>query len=419
MTMTTNKNHNSPNVPNLRFPEFKGEWEMIKVSDLLDFYSTNSLSWEQLDYNNGKIKNLHYGLIHKGLPTMVDVAYDSLPYIKEEFMLKSFTLLKEGDVAFADASEDTNDVAKAIEVVNCNNQQIVSGLHTIHGRDNSNRTVIGYKGYAFASDSFHKQIRRIAQGTKVFSISVRNFDEVYIGIPSKEEQTKISKLLTAIDKRIATQNKIIEDLKLLKSAIIDYIFNNDVLSVRKRIHLSDVATKVTQKNTNNHVSNVLSNSANQGIIPQSEVFDREIANEDNTSNYFVISQNDFVYNPRKSATAPYGPINRYNGRTDGVISPLYLCFRSHNINVEYLGWYFKSNSWYKYVDQNGDTGVRHDRVSIKDEIFFSMPLFIHNADEQIEIAKRLNKIESFVKQEEQYLFLLESQKLYLLQHLFI
>ena len=208
----------------MRFPEFEEEWEMIKVSDLLDFYSTNSLSWEQLDYNNGKIKNLHYGLIHKGLPTMVDVAYDSLPYIKEESMLKSFTLLKEGDVAFADASEDTNDVAKAIEVVNCNNQQVVSGLHTIHGRDNSNRTVIGYKGYAFASDSFHKQIRRIAQGTKVFSFSVRNFDEVYIGIPSKEEQTKIAKLLTAIDKRIATQNKIIDDLKKLMSAISKQVF---------------------------------------------------------------------------------------------------------------------------------------------------------------------------------------------------
>ena len=247
MTMTTNKNHNSPNVPNFRFPEFKGEWEMIKVSDLLDFYSTNSLSWEQLDYNNGKIKNLHYGLIHKGLPTMVDVAYDSLPYIKEEFMLKSFTLLKEGDVAFADASEDTNDVAKAIEVVNCNNQQIVSGLHTIHGRDNSNRTVIGYKGYAFASDSFHKQIRRIAQGTKVFSISVRNFDEVYIGIPSKEEQTKISKLLTAIDKRIATQNKIIEDLKKLKSAISERLFKSVKGSI---VLLSDICDIVKGKQIN-------------------------------------------------------------------------------------------------------------------------------------------------------------------------
>ena len=212
------------NVPNLRFPEFSEEWKKMKVSELLDFYSTNSLSWEQLDYNNGKIKNLHYGLIHKGVPTMVDVVCDSLPYIKEESMPKSFTLFKEGDVAFADASEDTNDVAKAIEVVNCDNQQIVSGLHTIHGRDNYEQTIIGYKGYAFASDSFHKQIRRIAQGTKVFSISARNFDEVYIGIPSKEEQTKIAKLLIAIDKRIATQNKIIEDLKKLKSAISKQVF---------------------------------------------------------------------------------------------------------------------------------------------------------------------------------------------------
>ncbi|MDY7253603.1 restriction endonuclease subunit S [Bacteroides sp. A1-P5] len=199
----------------MRFPEFSGEWKKVKVSKLLDFYSANSLSWEQLDYNNGKIKNLHYGLIHKGVPTMVDVSSVSLPYIKEETMPKSYTLFKEGDVAFADASEDTNDVAKAIEVINCDSQQIVSGLHTIHGRDNSNQTVIGYKGYAFASDSFHKQIRRIAQGTKVFSISVRNFDEVYIGIPSKKEQTKIAKLLIAIDERIATQNKIIEKLQSL------------------------------------------------------------------------------------------------------------------------------------------------------------------------------------------------------------
>lgn len=215
------------NVPNLRFPEFSEEWKKMKVSELLDFYSTNSLSWEQLDYNNGKIKNLHYGLIHKGVPTMVDVVCDSLPYIKEESMPKSFTLFKEGDVAFADASEDTNDVAKAIEVVNCDNQQIVSGLHTIHGRDNYEQTVIGYKGYAFASDSFHKQIRRIAQGTKVFSINTRNFDEVYIGIPSKEEQTKIAKLLIAIDKRIATQSKIIDKLKSLIKGLSQQLLSSE------------------------------------------------------------------------------------------------------------------------------------------------------------------------------------------------
>ena len=251
--MANNNENKILNVPNLRFPEFCGEWETIKVSELLDFYSTNSLSWEQLDYSNGKIKNLHYGLIHKGVPTMVDVACDSLPYIKEESMLKSFTLFKEGDVAFADASEDTNDVAKAIEVVNCDNQQIVSGLHTIHGRVNSNRTVIGYKGYAFASDSFHKQIRRIAQGTKVFSISVRNFDEAYIGIPSKEEQTQIAKLLITIDKRIATQNKIIEDLKKLKSAITDLLFHSiaDAHTIRlgEIAHITNGAGDVQDANT--------------------------------------------------------------------------------------------------------------------------------------------------------------------------
>ena len=239
--MADNNENKVLNVPHLRFPEFSGEWKKVNVSKLLDFYSTNSLSWEQLDYNNGKIKNLHYGLIHKGLSTMIDVFSASLPYIKEGTIPKSYTLFKEGDVAFADASEDTNDVAKAIEVINCDGQQIVSGLHTIHGRDNSNQTVIGYKGYAFASDSFHKQIRRIAQGTKVFSISIRNFDEVYIGVPSKDEQTKIAKLLIAIDERIATQNKIIEDLKKLKSAISKYLFaRKDLLETT--ICLSNIAT---------------------------------------------------------------------------------------------------------------------------------------------------------------------------------
>ena len=403
----------------MRFPEFSGEWKKCKVSDLLDFYSTNSLSWEQLEYDTNAMMNLHYGLIHVGLPTMVDLAKDKLPNIKEDNMPTNFELCKEGDVAFADASEDTNEVAKTIEFYNLAEKNVVCGLHTIHGRDNKHKTVVGFKGYTFSSTVFHNQIRRIAQGTKIYSISTKNFSECYIGLPSKPEQTKIATLLRLIDERVATQNKIIEDLKKLKCAIIDYTFDNKTQSHRKRILLSDVSAKITRRNTDNQNFNVLSNSANQGIIPQNEVFDREIANENNTSNYFVISQNDFVYNPRKSVTAPYGPINRYNGETNGVISPLYLCFRCYGIDVEYLGWYFKSDSWHKYVYQNGDTGVRHDRVSIKDEIFFSMPLYLHSTEEQMEIAKRLNKIESFVSQEEKYLFLLRSQKLYLLQQMFI
>ena len=199
----------------MRFPEFHGEWEKCKVSDLLDFYSTNSLSWDQLEYRTDNLLNLHYGLIHVGLPTMVDLSKDILPAIKKGNEPKNFEFCKEGDIAFADASEDTNEVAKAIEFYTLEDKAVVCGLHTIHGRDKSNKTVVGYKGYAFSSTAFHHQIRRIAQGTKIYSISAKNFDECYIGIPSKEEQTKIAKLLRLIDERIATQSKLIEKFESL------------------------------------------------------------------------------------------------------------------------------------------------------------------------------------------------------------
>ena len=212
------------NVPHLRFPEFTGEWEKCKVSDLLDFYSTNSLSWEQLEYDTNTVMNLHYGLIHVGLPTMVDLAKDKLPNIKKENMPKNFELCKEGDVAFADASEDTNEVAKTIEFYNLARENIVCGLHTIHGRDNKNKTVVGFKGYAFSSAAFHNQIRRIAQGTKIYSISTKNFSECYIGLPSKPEQTKIATLLRLIDERISTQNKIIDKLQSLIKGLRNEIF---------------------------------------------------------------------------------------------------------------------------------------------------------------------------------------------------
>ena len=213
----------------MRFPEFSGEWKKYKVSELLDFYSTNSLCWEQLEYDTNTVQNLHYGLIHVGLPTMVDLSKDKLPNIKEGNIPKTFELCKKGDIAFADASEDTNEVAKAIEFYNLDEKNVICGLHTIHGRDNTDRTVVGFKGYAFSSTAFHHQIRRIAQGTKIFSICINNFSECYISIPSKEEQTKIATLLRLIDERIATQNKIIEDLKKLKSAISRIIFRNAAL----------------------------------------------------------------------------------------------------------------------------------------------------------------------------------------------
>ena len=232
MTTTINSEHKKLNVPNLRFPEFQGEWKKCKVSDLLDFYSTNSLSWDKLEYGTTNIQNLHYGLIHVGLPTMVDIDKDNLPNIIDGNVPKNYELCKEGDIVFADASEDTNEVAKAVEYYNLNGKKVVCGLHTIHGRDNKNKTVVGYKGYAFSSMSFHHQIRRIAQGTKIYSINSKNFSECYVGIPSKDEQQKIADLLRLIDERIATQNKIIDKLQSLIKGIAQKIVHSNKTIVR-------------------------------------------------------------------------------------------------------------------------------------------------------------------------------------------
>lgn len=390
--MANNNENKILNVPNLRFPEFCGEWETIKVSELLDFYSTNSLSWEQLDYSNGKIKNLHYGLIHKGVPTMVDVACDSLPYIKEESMLKSFTLFKEGDVAFADASEDTNDVAKAIEVVNCDNQQIVSGLHTIHGRDNSNRTVIGYKGYAFASDSFHKQIRRIAQGTKVFSISVRNFDEAYIGIPSKEEQTQIAKLLITIDKRIATQNKIIEKLQsLIKGLAV-------ALTTKEKANIA-ISQCLECHSSTLQESEVLSSGLCKVFGANGLVGYKDVP-QMNGDAILVIKDGSGV-----------GTVSYAQGKFSVIGTLNYLTVIGNN-DLRYLYFALSVFNFQPYK-----TGMAIPHIYFKD--YGKAKIYCPSLTEQKRVANVLDKLESKLFVEQELLASFNQQKLYLLGKMFI
>ena len=344
--MANNNNKDKCNVPHLRFPEFSEEWEICKVSELLDFYSTNSLSWEQLEYGTKAIMNLHYGLIHVGLPTMVDLTRDNLPNIKEDNMPKNFELCKEGDVAFADASEDTNEVAKPIEFFDLAGKNIVCGLHTIHGRDNKNKTVIGFKGYAFSSSAFHNQIRRIAQGTKIYSISTKNFSECFIGIPSKVEQTKIATLLRLIDERIATQNKIIEDLKKLKSAIIDYAINSLDTDFAKFGSLYETAGEGGTPTTSN------ASFYDNGKIPFVKI--------DDLKQKYLTENKDFIteLGLQKSSAwlVPTRSILFSNGATIGeiTITTYPVCTKQgilgivpkSNIDVEFL-YYFMSSTYFK------------------------------------------------------------------------
>ena len=178
----------------------------------------------------------------------------------------------------------------------------------------------------------------------------------------------------------------------------------------KATTLSAIFEKNMKKNCDGAIKNVICNSAKQGLIPQREYFDKDIANSDNTTGYYIIEQNDFVYNPRKSADAPYGPISSYKYIDVGIVSPLYLCFRAKTeINPHYYEWYFKSPAWHRYVYMAGDSGARHDRVSIKDNIFFAMPIHTPSKMEQSQIASFLDTLEARI---EKQCALVESLKKY-------
>ena len=419
MITTINNKHNKLNVPNLRFPEFQGEWEKYKVSDLLDFYSTNSLSWDKLEYGTDAIQNLHYGLIHVGLSTMIDLSKDKLPNITNGNAPKNYELCQEGDIAFADASEDTNEVAKAVEFYKLNGKDVICGLHTIHGRDNQQKTVIGYKGHAFSSTAFHHQIRRIAQGTKIYSINSKNFSECYIGIPSKEEQKKIATLLRLIDERIATQNKIIEKLESLIKGIIYQTKSIGLAhNTWQKTELRKVLQERNEKNVNGY--DVCSVSVTQGVVNQIEYLGRSFAAKD-TQHYNVVKYGDIVYTKSPTGDFPYGIVKRSNVKCDVAVSPLYGVYKPVN---DYVGiilhfYFMQPSNTLNYLHPLIQKGAKNT-INITNGRFLENTIPLpKKEDETKRLALTLTTIQSKIILEQDLLQSYLKQKQYLLRHMFI
>ena len=412
----------------MRFPEFSGEWEKCKVSELLDFYSTNSLCWEQLEYDTENISNLHYGLIHVGLPTMVNLVQDRLPNIKDGNKPKNYELCKEGDVAFADASEDTNEVAKAIEFYNLNGRDVICGLHTIHGRDNKDRTVVGFKGYAFSSTAFHNQIRRIAQGTKIYSISTKNFSECYIGIPSKVEQAKIASLLHLIDERIVTQNKIIYKLK----SLIRGIAQNMVHRGKPNVRLSDCMICNSSTLQESEVLERLFNAIKGDVVVLEDIGD-VVKGKQINGEFLSESGKYYVMN---GGIEPSGFYNDYNVEantisiSEGGNSCGYVQFNAcpfwsgghcytiqnttDNVKTEYLYQFLKSKE-----SEIMKLRIGSGLPNIQKKDLAKFKITIPNISEQKVISAFLSSFERKADVEMNFVNLLLEEKQYLLRQMFI
>jgi type I restriction enzyme S subunit len=222
---------NTQNRPSLRFPEFNGDWESKKLGEIAKFKVTNSFSRDNLNYENGSVKNIHYGDIHTKFQTLFDITKEFVPFINEEISINRISddfYCKEGDIIFADASEDLNDVGKSIEIVNLNNEKILSGLHTLLARPIENTFKIGFNGYLFKSNTVRQQIQKESQGSKVLSINVGRISGIEISFPTIPEQQEIAIFLAAVDKKLQALKQKKNLLLQYKKGVLQQIFSQEL-----------------------------------------------------------------------------------------------------------------------------------------------------------------------------------------------
>lgn len=184
--------------------------------------------------------------------------------------------------------------------------------------------------------------------------------------------------------------------------------------------LGELFTFVTEKNKDGHINNVVTNSAERGLVPQREYFDKDIAVDGNTKGYTVIRKGDFVYNPRKSASAPFGPFNIYERDEVGIVSPLYTCLTPYDDEMApYLSWYFKTNRWHPYIVTHGaQSGARHDRVGMTVALMEGIPVLLPSLPEQRKISDFLSAVDAVIAAQQAEVDAWEQRKKGVMQKLF-
>ena len=274
------------------------------------------------------------------------------------------------------------------------------------------------------------QYRSLAAGSTVNNLNKELVGNTVVTIPSITEQRVLGDYLEQLDTLITLHQRKYEKLVNIKKSMLDKMFPQNGVSVPEirfkgftdpweQRKLSDIVEKVTEKNAGLQYIETFTNSAEFGIISQRDFFDHDISKIGSLDGYYVVHNEDFVYNPRISVTAPVGPINRNKlGRT-GVMSPLYTVFRPHDIDTTYLEHFFKSEYWHSFMNFNGDSGARSDRFSIKDSVFFEMPIPTPDIEEQKKIGEFLTLLDTLITLHQRKLEKLQNIKKSCLEKMFV
>ena len=283
----------------------------------------------------------------------------------------------------------------------------------------------GYFAAFFKSPNLINEFRKNSQGmtSDTWNLKYPQIETIKVCIPALSEQNRVADMLRTLERRIAKQAQLVDNLKKYKRGVMQRIFRQLPSQNGTEwtcVRLGDIFKKVSRRNTEGVIKNVITNSAEYGLIPQRDFFDKDIAVDGNTANYYVIENGDFVYNPRKSNSAPYGPFNRYTLSEQGIISPLYTCLvLQADISPSYLAWYFKSDAWYRYIYDNGSQGVRHDRVSMTDDLLMGIPVMYPSHVKQLLYADILDMVEARLQATQKTLDLLSKTRDGYMRQLFI
>ena len=415
--MNTNKK-----APKLRFKGFTDDWEQCKLGSLGTLKNGMNFSKEAMGKGYPFI-NLQ-NIFGSNVIDLTKLEKAEATYSQ----LKDYNLQK-GDVLFVRSSVKLEGVGEAALISEDLKDTTYSGF-IIRFRDNYGLDY-NFKRFIFTTVLVRNQIMSQATNSANKNISQSVLNNLNLFIPKKDEQSKIGLIFSELDKCITLHQCKLEKLKLTKKALLQKLFPKNgkhIPEIRfkgftdawEQRKLSDISTKVTTKNVDVHYTETLTNSAEQGIISQVDFFDKEISNKNNINGYYIVENNDFIYNPRISTLAPVGPINRNKLNRTGIMSPLYTVFRASNVDLGFLEWYFQSNHWHRYMKLNGDSGARADRIAIKDSTFFEMPIKTPvNIKEQVLIGETLEKFNQYITLHQCKLDRLISIKKALLQQLFV
>ena len=401
-------------VPKLRFKEFGGDLVQQSLKDIASFAKGKGISKADIS-EGGSNLCIRYGELYTTYGQVIGDVQSKTHVPKFESVLS-----KIHDVIIPASGETQIDIATASCVLH---DDIILGGDLNILSHSENGVWLAY--YLSSAKKF--EIAQLAQGNSVVHLYSSQLKDLKINKPSIEEQTKIASFLSAVDEKISQLTQKHELLSQYKQGMMQKLFSQQLrfkaddgseFGEWDEKLLSEIAKKQALKNKDGSITEVLTNSAIRGIIKQSDYFEREIVTESNLNGYFIVSKNDFVYNPRISVHAPVGPIKR-NKDCIGVMSPLYTVFTVNMGNLTYLEYFFESNFWHDYVKSVANSGARHDRMNITNKDFFEMPVLYPCLVEQTKIANFLSAIDQKIGIVAQQIAQAKQWKKGLLQQMFV